>query len=161
MRVCFVCTGNTCRSPMAAAVANALATEAWSDYPPTVREAITPCVVAFSRGLYANEGEPISQNAVLALEAAGVEACRDADYHAHTAKTVDEDDVRGADLMIAVSGRHANELLMRFPWAASRIACFPREIPDPWGGDLQIYRECLSAITEGVREMLFAKGESM
>ena len=60
-RICFICTGNTCRSPMAEAVANALA-----------KEKGHTDLRAFSAGLYANANDPIAPNAVAALEAAGL-----------------------------------------------------------------------------------------
>ena len=138
-RICFVCTGNTCRSPMAAAVANALG-EGRID--------------AFSAGLWTADGEPISANAVTALEHAGVRPTEGRDYHKHTAHTVTETDAASADLLVAVSPSHAMELLMRFPAAAERIACMPKPISDPFGGDLARYETCLSEITEGVRALL-------
>lgn len=138
---------------------NALAAKELEKYPPTIAEAMTPHVFAISRGLYADDGAPISTNAVTALESAGVAVCRDADYHAHTACTIKEEDVRGADLLVAVSGGHATELLMRFPWAASKIACMPKAISDPWGGDLAIYQACLEEITACVKMLFFTKGD--
>jgi protein-tyrosine-phosphatase len=92
--VCFVCTGNTCRSPMAQAVANALAAQALSGFPPSIRKLMKPPVEAFSAGLYANDGEPIAQNAVAALENAGVASVATHDYHAHTAHGLTEAEVR-------------------------------------------------------------------
>jgi len=161
LHVCFVCTGNTCRSPMAAAVTNALARGEWQGCSSAIAEAMTPRIVAISRGLYAEEGAPISKNAVLALMEADVAAYPDADYRTHTAKTVGEEDVRSSDWLVAVSGRHATELLMRFPFAASKIVCMPDAIGDPWGGDLASYRACLAEITDGVKKLFFAKGESI
>lgn len=159
LRVCFVCTGNTCRSPMAAAVANAFSqggSESSSEKPETLQVH----VLATSRGLYAEEGAPISENAVLALEELGVRPCPDADYHRHTARTIDEEDARANDLLVAVSRRHANELLFRFPFAASKIICMPCEITDPWGGDLSCYHRCLADIIKGVAQLFVLKGET-
>ena len=146
---------------MAAAVTNALAAKENSGFAPLIADAMTPRVFAFSRGLYAEDGAPISANAVAALEAAEVAVCRENDYHAHMARTIGEEDVRAADLLIAVSGSHATELLMRFPWAASKITCMPKAITDPWGGNRGVYEACLAEITECVKALLFAKGESI
>ena len=117
-RVCFVCTGNTCRSPMAAAVANALAA-APAGLPEEARGA--PVLEAFSAGLAAAEGEPIAPNAVLALEAAGVPAVPGRDYHRHTAHTLCVEEAERYDLLLAVSRRHALELLLRCPHLAGRL----------------------------------------
>ena len=159
-RVCFVCTGNTCRSPMAEAVANALSAQALNAYPEAVREALTPRVQAFSAGLYAENGTPISRHACLALELDGVLPVKERDYHNHTAHTITEEDAEHADLLVAMTPAHAMELMMRFPAAAKRIVLMPTAISDPFGGDLSIYRKCLSEITDGVRKLLFEEGEA-
>lgn len=147
-KVTFICTGNTCRSPMAAAVANALARSAAGEI---------PTLIATSAGLYAAEGEPITPHAVEALERADVRPIGGLDYHAHTAHTVTEADAESADLLIAVGASHAMELLFRFPSAAHKIVCLPRTIPDPFGGDLARYEACLAEITDGVRALLFGE----
>lgn len=147
-RICFVCTGNTCRSPMAAAVANAMARE---------RDGEARSLIATSAGLYAVEGDPITPEAVAALETAGVRVVEGADYHAHTAHTVSDADAEAVDLLVAVSGSHAMELLFRFPSAAHKIVCLPQAISDPFGSDLARYEACLVEITAGVRTLLFAE----
>lgn len=147
-RVTFVCTGNTCRSPMAAAVANALI---------RARDGENSAWVATSAGLYAGEGDPITPHAVEALERAGVEAVKGLDYHAHTAHTVTEADAEAAELLVAVSASHAMELLFRFPEAAHKIVCMPQAISDPFGGDLAGYEACLAEITACVRALLLGE----
>ena len=157
-RICFVCTGNTCRSPMAEAVANAMAAEEMATLPAAVRELMTPPWEAFSAGLYAAEGEPIAANAVRALEEAGVAPVASRDYHAHTAHTLSAEEAERADLLVAMSGGHAMELMMRFPHLAQRVTCMPQAISDPYGGDLARYAACLREITEGVRTLLSSGG---
>ncbi len=154
-RVCFVCTGNTCRSPMAEAVANALAEAERASYPEAVRASLTPRLQAISAGLFPVVGEPISRHAVEALEAAGVSAVEGRDYHAHTARPLDADTVEKHDLLVAMTPSHAMELLLRYPEAARRIACMPTPISDPFGGNLDTYARCLEEITQGVRTLLF------
>ena len=154
-RVCFVCTGNTCRSPMAAAVANALAAEPLQKLPQSVRNLTSPELEAFSAGLAAREGDPIAPNAVLALEAAGVCTFPPHDFHTHTAHTLCAEEAERYDLLIGLTREHALALLMRFPHLAQRIAPLPEEISDPYGGDEALYRDCLMRITRAVRTMLF------
>lgn len=158
-RVCFVCTGNTCRSPMAEAVANHLANAFQNQLPSAVRESFSPALEAFSAGLYPFAGDPISPNAVLALEEAGIEPALGHDYHTHRARALTEEDAGSFDLLIAVSPSHAMELMMRFPFMAQRIVTMPKPISDPFGGDLARYRICLREITEGVKELLFSSEE--
>lgn len=154
-RVCFVCTGNTCRSPMAAAVANAMAYEPLAKLPESLRELGRPELEAFSAGLAAGEGDPIADNAVRALEAAGVPAVPGQDYHRHTAHTLCGEEAERYDLLVAMSRQHALGLLLRFPQLAGRITTLGEDVPDPYGGSEQDYRVCLERITRLVRELLF------
>ena len=160
LRVCFVCTGNTCRSPMAEAVANALAERELAPIPPSVRACATHRLEACSAGLYASLGDPITAHAVKALEAAEVEAVEGHDYHLHTAHTVTAGDVETADILVGMSASHVMELLLRFPAAAQRITVMPKAVSDPFGGDLARYAQCLEEITEGVRCLLFLEDET-
>ncbi len=154
LKICFVCTGNTCRSPMAAAVANAMAAKELEALPASVRESAVPVLDAISRGLYAAVSSPISAHAVAALEGANIEPTAGRDYHDHTARNLTETDADTADWLVAMSQGHAMEILMRFPQAAQKIICMPHPISDPYGGDLAVYQTCLDEITAGVRELL-------
>lgn len=130
--VLFVCTGNTCRSPMAAALYN----EARGEGDP----------VAFSAGLFAEEGAPISENALEALREGGVVPCPENDYTKHRARCVSEDMMKAARTVFAISSSHAMQLLMRFPQYAEKIAVLPMDVADPYGGSMDVYRACLSQL---------------
>ena len=138
-RVLFVCTGNTCRSPMAAALLLDM----------TAREGMSFAVS--SAGLYAHNGAPISANAVAALRDAGVAETPENNYGAHVAHTVDEQMMSAADAVVAISGSHAMELLMRYPAYVAKITTLPFDIPDPFGGDAAVYRECLDMLSYAIR----------
>ena len=138
-RVCFVCTGNTCRSPMAAAVLN----EFGGPYH----------IFGVSAGLYPNIGEPISEKAVKALESAGIMSTSGNNYSAHTACRISESIVNGCDRIIGMSDSHTLTLLQLFPSMASKIYTMPVSISDPYGGSFETYRMCLEQIIKGIREM--------
>ena len=159
-RICFVCTGNTCRSPMAAAVANAMAHRELEAFPESMRSMLSPSLVAYSAGICAHNGDPIAANAITALENANIPAVTGLDYHNHTAHTLGEKEADGFDLLIGLTREHAMALLFRFPHLAQRITVFPTDISDPYGGDPEVYRVCLEQIMEGIRVGLFQKEES-
>ena len=157
--VCFVCTGNTCRSPMAAAVTNALEAERRSALPKDLQSRLPRPVLAISRGLYA-DGSPLSQGALHALLEAGVTPVEgENDYRTHVSQTMTAEDAERCDLLCAMTRGHAMELLLRFPQCAGKILVMPTEIPDPYGGDADAYRACLAAIGDGVRALFFADGK--
>ena len=158
-RVCFVCTGNTCRSPMAAAVANAMAWGQLSKLPDPIRALTSPELKAFSAGIFAHDGEPIAENAVKALESANISPVDGMDYHRHTAHTLTEQEAESFDLLIGLTREHAMALMIRFPHLAQRITVFPTDISDPYGGSTETYARCLEQITEGVAALLF-EGEA-
>lgn len=146
-RVLFVCTGNTCRSPMAAAVLNHMSAERATD---------KQALIATSAGLYATEGAPISQHAVDALGEAGIPPTEGNDYPSHRAKTVTEEMLREADEVIAITARHAMDLMLRFPAHAAKIETLPMDIADPYGGDKEVYRDCLQLLSLAIGMRWFA-----
>ena len=148
LRVLFVCTGNTCRSPMAEAVANAYAAVCKK------RD-----LRAFSAGLSAYEGDPISKGALMALSEKGIQPISGRDYRRHTAHRLTEAELENYDLIVGMTDAHVMQLLMYFPAAAERIVRMPTPIPDPFGGGYEEYGACLDEIIKGVRDLLFAGEE--
>lgn len=138
-KVCFVCTGNTCRSPMAAAVYNHL--NKGSDR------------YAVSMGLYAADGMAISDNAARALEESGITSDRNNPYLDHTAQSCDREKLSGCDYIVGITEAHTLELISRYPELASKIYSMPESISDPWGGDLSVYKSCLTEIEKGIKEL--------
>ncbi len=158
-RILFVCTGNTCRSPMAAALLNH-----------TVRSrpvcaacadsSESPALVAASAGLYAADGAPMTPAAVRALQVAGVVPVAVSDYTAHRARTVTAELLAEADEVIAMTAAHAMELMMRFPEHAAKIETLPMDIADPYGGDDATYRACLDMLSCAITLRWFSGSEA-
>ena len=133
----FVCTGNTCRSPMAAAVLNHLGKGRYK---------------ALSAGISAVTGEPISENSVLALEKARIPCTPENDYARHRALQICEEIVERSDKVVAISKSHMMALICAFPQYADKITVMPRDIPDPFMQGAAVYEKCLESITECIKE---------
>ena len=154
-RVLFVCTGNTCRSPMAEALLLHMCRhrEPCSACPDTD---MPHCDVR-SAGLYASPNAPITPTAVQALEQSGVLPTPGQDYRAHTAQSVTKELIDWADEIYGITASHAMQLMMRYPDAAEKISALPMDIADPFGGDLAIYTQCLAQLRYCLT-LLFEKG---
>ena len=138
MRICFVCSGNTCRSPMAAAALNYLSKGAYK---------------CSSAGLCAVMGDTISQNAVLALQSAGIESTPENNYKDHTARKTSSSVFDSCDKIVAISRSHMLKLLCSYPEYAEKITVMSKDIPDPFMCGKETYVRCLDSIIECLKEM--------
>ena len=129
----FVCTGNTCRSPMAEAFARALLPDGWE---------------ATSAGLHVSVGDPPAPEAVLAASEHG------ADISGHRVRPMTDALAFAASLLVGMTAAHAAELRRRFPFAADKVRILGeygpkpvRDISDPFGGTIADYRQCCRSIS--------------
>jgi protein-tyrosine-phosphatase len=143
-RLLLLCTGNTCRSPLAAAA---------------FQEELGPDagkVEFVSAGTAAWDGQPASAGAREAAARVGL------DLSAHRSQRATSGLVRSADLILVMEREHARaaEALGADPgrvhllseWSEPGEPALP--VSDPFGGSLEAYEECLSRIRRHVRRIV-------
>ncbi len=131
--ILFVCSGNTCRSPMAAALTRQwLATKLGVS--PGGLEAKGYSVI--SAGVMASGGSPATAQAALAVADLG------ADLSRHRSQMLTVELIHQADLILAMGSGHARAIRSLVPSASDRIKLLAgdEEIDDPIGGDGELYR---------------------
>lgn len=127
MNVLFICTGNTCRSPMAASLFNKIAVERNMD------------VRIESAGLFANEGESASPEAIIAMKK------YDVDLLSHHSQMVDTELIEKSDLILTMTAAHKIVMLSSAPdktYTLCEYAEVDGDIEDPYGGDVEDYEIC-------------------
>ena len=149
MRVLFVCSGNICRSPMAAEYTRRCA----------AREGLSQVVVE-SAGLLGIEGAPASPEAVQVLREAGIDLSR------HRSRGLEEEDLVFSDLVLVMERGQREEIDRRFPGWKPRIRllrAFERsptpiseapDLEDPIGLLADVYRERFQAIRTCVDHLI-------
>ncbi|ANU20205.1 low molecular weight phosphatase family protein [Planococcus plakortidis] len=124
MRILFVCTGNTCRSPMAEAIVHTRSIDG---------------VEARSAGIFAGQA-PLSANAQKVLSEQSIE-------FDHVSKPLDPRDVEWAELILTMTHSHKMALMQYYPEVATKLHTVREfaegstgDISDPYGGSLDDYR---------------------
>ncbi len=144
--ILFVCTGNTCRSPMAAAIArHELAARHIAETPADDRSVATR---VRSAGLSAAEGAPITPEAVRALVELGLDRAPAESHRAHelTRQTLAE-----ASVIYAMTRAHAAAIHAIDPNAnVELLDPAGKDIPDPIGGPQKVY----TATAERLRTLI-------
>ena len=137
--VLFVCTGNTCRSPLAEGLAKKLLAARMGCEP---AELPRRGVWVISAGVAAHGGGRATEESVVVATEFG------ADLSAHESRHVNPQLLAAADDVIAMTRGHANALTMRYPGVGPtpRLLCGDADLEDPIGAGLEVYRECARTI---------------
>lgn len=129
VRVLFVCTGNTCRSPMAEAI---------------LKSKQLPNVEVKSAGVYAMGGLQASKHAQDVLADNTIS-------HEHSSKLLTEQDVDWATHILTMTASHRDAILYNFPGAKGKTFTLKefadgeghqhQDVVDPYGGSKEVYLE--------------------
>ncbi len=138
MKVLFICTGNTCRSPMAEALFLKVAGKGHT---------------AFSRGLAVGQ-TTVSPHAVKVMKE------YEADIEEHTAKPLTEADLTEADLVLTMTKAHKRMIFSLYPGFKEKIFTLSEyvgeegDVHDPFGGGSDEYAECARQLHDLVSRIL-------
>lgn len=130
-KVVFVCTGNTCRSPMAEGIARKIAAEKHYD------------IEIISRGTEIDPAEVVANpNAIFMMASRGIK------IDGHQSRAMSARDAQGAAIILTMTESHKKNVLSLFPEAAPYTFTLieyatgtPGNISDPWGLGLTDYYE--------------------
>ena len=141
--ILFVCTGNTCRSPMAASIfCHKMGPDSgWT---------------ATSAGIFAGPGSPASVHSVHAVQEWGI------DLGAHQSKSLTASLIKSADLIVPMTASHRDLILQHFPGVGNKVFLIksfensrvPSDISDPLGGSFHIYKKTRDEIDQAIQDLI-------
>ncbi len=128
-KIIFICTGNTCRSPMAEGYLKSKGIKG---------------LEVLSRGIMA-DGSPVAQNSVTVMLEKGI------DISDHISAQLTYAEAEEAHRLICMSSSHADVLE---GLGIDKLKCYVLGVGDPYGGDIEIYRACRDDIFSAVDELI-------
>ena len=145
--VTFVCTGNTCRSPMAEALFRKMLAD---DLGVNSESLPDRGFIVQSAGLAAHDGASAADSAVDVMREQG------ASLEDHAAQSLNHQMVHFSDRIYVMTRDHRAALVAHWPQAAHKTYLLGgrHDVSDPIGGDLNRYRQCAGQITTHLQQIL-------
>ena len=134
MNMAFVCTGNTCRSPMAEAI-----------FKNKIKDYLPFCNVA-SFGTHAMTGDTANENSILVMAESGI------DISEHRSSIISNYVIDKCDYIICMD--RFNYGIIELTAGEKAILLGEKGINDPFGGDIDVYRHCAEQIETEIDKLL-------
>ncbi len=145
--ILFVCSGNTCRSPMAEAIAKRYLADKLALSPDDLE---LHGINVLSAGSFATPGARAAQPAIEVASEIGI------DLNKHRSRPLSVEMINQADAIYTMTRRHASDVAAMVPSAARKISTLDPEhdIEDPIGGDLALYEQVAGQLKSLIEQRL-------
>lgn len=146
-RILFICTGNTCRSPMAEALTNHYIQQ---------NHQLKDKIKASSAGIFASESDRAAYASLQVMKKKGI------DLMGHKSRRLTSKDLAKADVVLGMTGNHKESVLLMEPRMEGKVFTLPeylgleneKDIPDPFGQGQEIYQKTAKELEGFILQMI-------
>lgn len=146
MNILVVCTGNTCRSPMAEGILN----NVLSNYGEKYKD-----VEVQSAGLFTMDGLSPSKEAIVAMKEYGI------DIKDYSSNQITRDMINNADLILTMTSNHKKSILKSIPNVKDKVYTLKEyaygikeDVLDPYGQSIDVYKKTAKEIKDAVKKIV-------